>query len=43
MLATPFFDLARFGINVVASPRHADGLVVTGPISKNMKAALLST
>jgi len=43
VLATPFFDLARFGINFVASPRHADGLVVTGPISRNMKAALLST
>jgi len=43
VLATPFFDLARFGINFVASPRHADGIVVTGPISGNMKAALLST
>ena len=43
VLATPFFDLARFGINFVASPRHADGIVVTGPISRNMKAALLST
>jgi Ni,Fe-hydrogenase III small subunit/formate hydrogenlyase subunit 6/NADH:ubiquinone oxidoreductase subunit I len=43
VLATPFFDLARFGINFVASPRHADGIVVTGPISRNMKAALLDT
>ncbi len=43
VLATPFFDLARFGINFVASPRHADGLVVTGPVSKNMRAALLTT
>ncbi|MCF8067523.1 MAG: NADH-quinone oxidoreductase subunit NuoB [Desulfobacterales bacterium] len=43
VLATPFFDLARFGINFVASPRHADGLVVTGPISRNMKTALLQT
>ena len=43
VLATPFFDLARFGINFVASPRHADGIVVTGPISRNMKTALLST
>jgi Ni,Fe-hydrogenase III small subunit len=43
VLATPFFDLARFGINFVASPRHADAVVVTGPISKNMKSALLST
>ena len=43
MLATPFFDLARFGINFVASPRHADGIVVTGPVSRNMKTALLQT
>jgi len=43
VLATPFFDLARFGINFVASPRHADGIVVTGPISRNMKTALLKT
>ncbi|NWH04533.1 NADH-quinone oxidoreductase subunit NuoB [Desulfobacter latus] len=43
VLATPFFDLGRFGINFVASPRHADGIVVTGPISRNMKTALLQT
>lgn len=43
VLATPFFDLARFGINFVASPRHADGIVVTGPISRNMKTALMET
>ena len=43
VLATPIFDLARFGINFVASPRHADGIVVTGPISRNMKTALLQT
>ncbi len=43
VLATPFFDLARFGINFVASPRHADGIVVTGPISRNMTTALLQT
>jgi Ni,Fe-hydrogenase III small subunit len=43
VLATPFFDLARFGINFVASPRHSDGIVVTGPISRNMKSAVLST
>lgn len=43
VLATPFFDLARFGINFVASPRHSDAIVVTGPISKNMKTALLQT
>lgn len=43
VLATPFFDLARFGINFVASPRHSDGIVVTGPVSKNMRTALLKT
>ena len=43
VLATPFFDLARFGINFVASPRHSDGIVVTGPVSRNMKTALLTT
>jgi Ni,Fe-hydrogenase III small subunit len=34
------FDLGRFGIEFVASPRHADGIVVTGPISANMAEAL---
>jgi len=34
------FDMGRFGIDFVASPRHADGLVLTGPISENMAAAL---
>ena len=43
VLATPFFDLGRFGINFVASPRHADAIVVTGPVSRNMKTALLHT
>ncbi|KGO35480.1 MAG: hydrogenase [Desulfoprunum sp.] len=43
VLSTPFFDLSRFGIDFVASPRHADGIHVTGPISRNMKAALLTT
>jgi len=37
------FDLSRFGISFVASPRHADGLVVTGPVSENMRPALLET
>jgi Ni,Fe-hydrogenase III small subunit/ferredoxin len=37
------FDLSRFGIQFVASPRHADGLVVTGPVTENMRAALLDT
>ncbi len=43
VLGTPFFDLGRFGIDFVASPRHADGIHVTGPISKNMHAALIAT
>jgi Ni,Fe-hydrogenase III small subunit/NAD-dependent dihydropyrimidine dehydrogenase PreA subunit len=37
------FDLGRFGIQFVASPRHADGIVVTGPVSENMRAALRDT
>jgi Ni,Fe-hydrogenase III small subunit len=43
VLGTLFFDLARFGIQFVASPRHADGLMVTGPVTENMKSALLDT
>lgn len=43
VLNTVGWDLSRFGIQFVASPRHADGLVVTGAISRNMHAALLST
>ena len=34
------FDIGRFGIDIVASPRHADGLVLTGPITRNMTEAL---
>lgn len=34
------FDLGRYGIDIVASPRHADGLVLSGPITRNMMAAL---
>ncbi len=43
VLGTPVYDLGRFGIDFVASPRHADGLVVTGPVSENMRQALLDT
>jgi len=39
----PIYDLQRFGINFVASPRHADCLLVTGPVSKNMLVALKNT
>jgi Ni,Fe-hydrogenase III small subunit len=34
------FDISRFGIDFVASPRHADGIVITGPITKNMAEAV---
>src|SRR6516165_199278 len=40
VLSTVVFDLGRFGIQFVASPRHADGLVVTGPVTENMRRAL---
>ncbi len=43
VLSTVVFDLGRFGVQVVASPRHADGLIVTGPVSQNMREALLKT
>jgi Ni,Fe-hydrogenase III small subunit len=43
VLSTLFWDIGRFGIQVVASPRHADGLLVTGPVSENMRVALLKT
>jgi Ni,Fe-hydrogenase III small subunit/formate hydrogenlyase subunit 6/NADH:ubiquinone oxidoreductase subunit I len=43
VLNTLAFDLARFGIQFVASPRHADGLLVTGPITENMVLALEKT
>lgn len=39
----PFFDLERFGIHFVASPRHADLLLVTGPVTRNMEIALRRT
>jgi len=39
----PIYDLQRFGVNFVASPRHADALLVTGPVSRNMFIALKKT
>jgi Ni,Fe-hydrogenase III small subunit len=39
--AAPQYDLQRFGLDIVASPRHADVLLVTGPVTKRMEAALL--
>jgi Ni,Fe-hydrogenase III small subunit len=43
VLSTVGWDLGRFGIQFVASPRHADGLWVTGPVTENMREALLLT
>jgi Ni,Fe-hydrogenase III small subunit/formate hydrogenlyase subunit 6/NADH:ubiquinone oxidoreductase subunit I len=43
VLSTIGWDLGRFGIQVVASPRHADGLLITGPVTKNMELALRKT
>jgi Ni,Fe-hydrogenase III small subunit len=43
VLGTLSYDLGRFGIQFVASPRHADGLVVTGAVTENMKLALEKT
>jgi len=42
-LNNPYYDLERFGIRFVASPRHADVLLVTGPVTKNMVEALKRT
>ena len=43
VLGTLVYDLGKFGINFVASPRHADGILVTGPVSRNMREAVLAT
>lgn len=43
VLSTIGWDLGRFGIQFVASPRHADGLWVTGPVTNNMAKALITT
>ena len=37
------FDMGRYGVEIVASPRHADALILTGPISRNMADALADT
>ncbi len=42
-IGNPYYDLERFGLRFVASPRHADVLLVTGPITRNMREALLRT
>ena len=43
VLNTAGWDLGRFGIQFVASPRHADGLLITGPVTRNMELALKKT
>jgi Ni,Fe-hydrogenase III small subunit len=43
VLGTLAWDLGRFGIQFVASPRHADGLLITGPVTKNMELGLRKT
>ncbi|MDD5277193.1 MAG: NADH-quinone oxidoreductase subunit NuoB [Methylovulum sp.] len=42
-LNNPYYDIERFGIHFAASPRHADVLLVTGPVSRHMQTALLRT
>jgi len=42
-LNNPIYDAERYGIHFVASPRHADVLLVTGPVSRHMQTALLRT
>ncbi|HET9275777.1 MAG TPA: hypothetical protein VFN96_06895 [Gemmatimonadales bacterium] len=42
-LGNVVFDLARFGVQFVASPRHADGIVLTGAVSENMRSAVYAT
>lgn len=42
-LNNPYYDIERFGVHFVASPRHADALLVTGPVSRHMETALRRT
>ncbi len=42
-LANPYYGIERYGVHFVASPRHADMLLVTGPVSRHMEAALRRT
>ena len=42
-LGNSYYDVERFGVRFVASPRHADVLMVTGPVTRNMRDALLKT
>ena len=42
-MSNPYYDMGRFGLKIVASPRHADVLLVTGPMTNNMQRAALET
>jgi len=42
-LNNTYYDISRYGVTFAASPRHADGIIVTGPIAINMKHALLKS
>ncbi|NLL95439.1 MAG: 4Fe-4S binding protein [Thermoplasmatales archaeon] len=42
-MSNPYYDMGRFGLKIVASPRHADMLLVTGPMTNNMRKAALDT
>ncbi|HVU76919.1 MAG TPA: hypothetical protein VHC67_05005 [Gaiellaceae bacterium] len=42
LLGSPYYDLQRFGLGIVASPRHADVLLVTGPVTTRMRGPLLT-
>lgn len=42
-MTSPYYDLERFGLHFVASPRHADMLLVTGPVTRNMEVPLRKT
>ena len=41
LVSSPYYDLQRFGLGIVASPRHADVLLVTGPVTSRMREPLL--
>jgi Ni,Fe-hydrogenase III small subunit len=42
LVSSPVVDMARYGLGIVASPRHADALLVTGPVTTRMREALLT-
>jgi Ni,Fe-hydrogenase III small subunit len=42
LVSSPYYDLQRFGLGIVASPRHADVLLVTGPVTTRMRGPLLT-